>query len=105
MRRNQACFVALDRADAMPLQVEILQCLDFVYAFLDVVFAKCALPGRMGKSHLLHAKCFGHCEQMHTGAITASSQASGRNARFYELKILGNGGHNSYKGTKSTEYL
>jgi hypothetical protein len=89
----------------MPFEVEILQRLDFVHAFLNVVFAKGALPSRMGKTHLLRTKCFGHREQTHTGLIAPCRLASGRNARFYALKILGNGGHNRAKGTKSTEYL
>jgi len=63
------------------------------------------LASRMGKTHRLRAKCFGHREQMHTGAITACGQTSARNACFYVLKIMGNGGHNPAKGTKSTEYL
>jgi hypothetical protein len=42
----QARLVALDGADAVPLQAKVAQCQDFFHCFLHIAFAKRKLPRR-----------------------------------------------------------
>jgi len=55
-------FVALHGADAVPHQrgLAVLQGDDFVYAFLDVVFAKVPLAAGGDLAHIVGAESFGH---------------------------------------------
>ena len=57
-------FVALYGADAVPHQcgLAVMQRDDFVYAFLDVVFAKVALAAGCYLAHIVGAEGFRHGE-------------------------------------------
>ena len=62
---HQTGFVALNRADAVPLQGQIAQGVDLVHRFLDVVFAKSGLPSRMGLAHRIGAPGFGDSQELY----------------------------------------
>jgi hypothetical protein len=88
---HQAGFVALDRADAMPLQGQILQGRDLVHRFLDVVFAKSDLPSGMGGPHGIGPPGLGDGQQLHAARRTACRLAGGLDVRVDLRQVLGDG--------------
>ena len=83
-------FVALDGADAMPHQcgLAVMQRDDFVYAFLDVVFAKVSLAAGRDLAHIIGAESFGHGKQLHAIAASCARSASGCNTRLYSMEVV-----------------
>lgn len=94
---HQAGFVALDRADAMPLQGQVAQLGDFLHRFLDVVFTKGGLPGGKGGLHGIRAKSFGHRQQMDAVLRAARSQTGRMDSVAHRLELGLNRGHNCVK--------
>ena len=97
---HQAGFVALDGANAVPLQLrrqrgrQGLHAGDFVHAFLEVVFAKRALACLGGFEHGLGRKGFGDGQQGHAVGRARRLGAGLGHALVHELELVGNRGHN-----------
>ena len=89
---HQSGLVALNGADAMPLQRQVVQGSDFVDRFLDVVFAKGGLPCGMGLAHGIGPPGFGHGQQLHAVGCAPCGLASGLNLRTHAGNVVGNGG-------------
>ena len=87
---HEFCFVALDGADAVPNKwvTTALQRCDFVYAFLDVVFAKVSLAAGRDLAHIIGAESFGHGKQLHAIAASCARSASGCNTRLYSMEVV-----------------
>ncbi len=100
MLGDQARLVALDRANAMPLQGQMAQCRDLFHGFLNVVFAKGSLSGRMGGQHRIRAKSLGHGQQSHLADVATSGLAGQGNSASNSLKVDFNHGHNCSKRNK-----
>jgi len=93
MLGHQTGLVALDRADAVPLQRQIMQGGDLVHRLLDVVFAKSRLACGMGLAHRLGTKGLGHGQQAHAGGRAARRITGCPDAVTHRLKVFGNGAH------------
>jgi hypothetical protein len=91
---HQACLVALDRTNAMPLQGQVRQRGHLVHGLLDVVLAKRALARSVGRTHRIGTKGFGHGQQRDHIGWTATGRAGLCNTAAHALEIVGNHGHN-----------
>jgi twitching motility protein PilT len=100
MLGHQPRLVALDRPDAVPLQVQVTQLGDFLHRLLNVVFTKSGLPGGMGGGHGRRVKSFGNGQQRDLARVPASGTAGASNTLVYGLKLACNHGHNCYKRNK-----
>ena len=87
----------------MPLQRQICQSGDFFDRFLDVIFAKCHLPGRVRLHHGVGSKCLGYCQQLYAFWQSASVPTNLRNSGVQALEILGNHGHNDPSVTNNDQ--
>jgi twitching motility protein PilT len=83
-------FVALNRPNAMPHQglSAALQSGDFVYAFLNVVLSKIALPAGSDLAHIVGAEGFGNGQQLHIINTTATGRTSGCHTRLHGAELV-----------------
>ena len=66
---------------------------DFVYAFLDVVFSKIALPGQGHFAHRLCRESFGDRKQLHRSRIAPTRLACFANARLHLFELFNQRSH------------
>ena len=104
---HQARLVALDGADAVPLQRR--QCRigaqqrHFFHGLLDVVFTKRALTGQRGIAHRLGAKSLGNRQQSHRTYGAISGDTGTLYACMNLLEVVENRGHNGRRAYQTTE--
>ena len=94
---HQARLVALDGANAVPLQrgnESAPHRGDLFYPLLDVIFTKRTLAGSGCLQHRLGTKSFGNGQQRNTGGIPARPCTGVRKAPQNLLEVVGNRGHN-----------
>ncbi len=103
MLGNQPAFVALDRADAMPLNGQIPQSGDFVDRLLDIVFTKPGLPSCKGLAHRLGTPGFGNRQQSHTIDRASRLRAGCGDTCTNALEIVTNGSHNQTHSVPNIE--
>ena len=85
---HQPGFIALHRADAMPLQRQIGQRLDFFHRLLDVVLAKRQLPGGIGLGHGLGPEGLGDGQQTDLRRVAPAGAATGGDAATDTFQIV-----------------
>ena len=104
---HQARLVALNGADAVPLQRR--QCRigaqqrHFFHGLLDVVFTKRALTGQRGIAHRLGAKSLGNRQQSHRTYGAISGDTGTLYACMNLLEVVENRGHNGRRAYQTTE--
>lgn len=100
---HAAGFVALDGADAVPLQASMgrtAQSCNFVHGFLDVVFTEGALSAGVGGGNVGCREGFGDGQQLHGIRVTPRLLAGGVDALVNVGELAGEdfggrrGGHN-----------
>ena len=106
MLGHQSGFVALYRADAMPLKPCLFaQGHDFFNTLGNVVFTKCPLSVADGVKYRVGRKCFGHSQKTHVVWLASCCKASGGDAITHALKISHNHGHNSTVNCKLNDFV
>lgn len=102
-----AGFVALQRANAMPLQaikpLQIVQLGHFVQRFLHVVFTKGALTGCSGGAHGIGTKGLRDGQQLHAGPAPPSARAGLGYAVVNVGKVRNNRCHNQHQAYQTKE--
>ncbi|MDT4857178.1 hypothetical protein FQZ97_915920 [compost metagenome] len=92
MRRHQACLVALDGANAVPLdrgaRSGLAQGQDLLHTFLDVVLTKSALARRQRLLHRIGAKGLGNRQQGDGLCIAPSLGTGPGQALVHLLEIV-----------------
>jgi hypothetical protein len=94
MRRHEPGLVALDRADAMPLQRQVAQQGDLFDCFLDVVLAESALSRGAGLTHHFAVEGFRHRQQRDFVHIAVGTRTGQRDPLVNALEVGCNRGHN-----------
>ena len=101
MLGHQPCFVALNRADAVPLDGQVTQLGDFLNRFLNVVFTKRGLSGGKSRLDRVCAKGLGYGQQTHGVARAACCCAGLVDAQAHAAQAGLNRGHNCLSVTNN----
>ena len=79
----------MQRADEMPFEPEVRQCLDLGNALLHVVLAESTLPGGSGLAHAFGGPCLADRQQPHPGGISPGGHGGPGNAHDKVLEAAG----------------
>ena len=86
---NSARFVALQRADEVPVKREIGELILLGQRFLDITFAECGLSAREQFAQIRRRPGFRDCQQMNFVGMTTGGGAAHGNTFTDSLQVGG----------------